>query len=182
VRWLDVPIHTTEERMGTERSDMAYGLWRDASDKFDYFITGATGALIAYVGQSIEPVRLGWNQQTVEWLALALLGVSMVFGLKRLESSISIYSVQHRRLYSEEVRAALAEASKSGSVINQKTGEVVSRQQAIEMHEAIVRAGREKGEELIDAALSRYHWRNGILMLGAITLVIARILTAYLGR
>ena len=44
--------------MGTERSDLAYGHWREANEKFDYLVTGVSGALAAYIGQNLHPVHV----------------------------------------------------------------------------------------------------------------------------
>jgi hypothetical protein len=111
--------------MPTPRSDVAYGYWREASDKFDYFVTGVTGALTAYVEQTLHPFRLGANPQTIELVALVLLVSSVVVGLKRIEATIQLYGLQQNRLYREEARGALVKASQHPMAINTSTGELL---------------------------------------------------------
>jgi hypothetical protein len=127
-------------------------------------------------------VRLGVNQQSIEWLALAFLGISILFGFGRLESAVTLYKLQHASLYSEEGRAALTEASKNELAINALTGQMVNSRQAME--EALrcgvmAHASRELSGKTIKKALWRYRLRNGFLLLGILALAIARILPAY---
>lgn len=167
----------------SSRSDTAYGYWRDASEKFDYFVTGLTGALVAYVGQNLKPVRVGLNPQTVELAALAVLVASVVVGLKRIEVSIQLYKVQHGRLYHEEARGAFLDASqRPGQSLNVLTGDVVTSVEAVTRargHHVQATAAGDQSDELVKIATSRYHWRNGLLLVGFAALVAARILPAY---
>lgn len=55
---------------------------------FDQFILGATLAVCAYLAQTNVYDRLGWNVATLQLIPLALLGVSVVLGFKRIERSI----------------------------------------------------------------------------------------------
>jgi hypothetical protein len=44
--------------------------WREASQKFDYFVAGLIGALVAFIGQSFKAVQLGLNAGTLELASL----------------------------------------------------------------------------------------------------------------
>jgi hypothetical protein len=170
--------------MPTERSDATHGFYRDASQKFDYFVTGLTGTLTAYVGQTIHPFRLGANPATVELVALGLLVASVACGLKRIEATVTIYKLTSQRLYSEEAAGSLMDAAQHGqTMLNKSTGTVIGPEQAIrdaQAHQARAGALFKEIEDAIAVASSRYSWRNWLLFLGFTTLVLARILPAYI--
>jgi hypothetical protein len=169
--------------MPTPRSDSSHSYWRESAEKFDYFVTGVTGALTAYVGENIHPIRLGLNAPTVEVIALALLTGSVIYGFKRIEAMVHFQRLQTQQLYAQEARGSNLVATQSPAVINVSTGEVYTPKQLAERAEAFRVAG-EKLEPIIEAAavmgLRYYRWRNRLLVIGFITLVIARLLPAYL--
>lgn len=169
--------------MATERSDKAYDAWREASEKFDYFITGVTGALVAFIAENLEPARLGLNEVTIEIASVLLLLGSVVIGFKRIETNVTIYRLTSQRLYSTEARGALLSAFQGTPLINQATGDVYSATgvaHEAQIHQAQVRVIEEKSDELAKLSASLYRWRNKLLISGFLLLVISRILPAYL--
>jgi hypothetical protein len=172
--------------MGTERSDVAYGYWREANEKFDYLVTGVSGALTAYIGQNIHAARLGANPQTVEVLALSLLVASLVCAFRRIEATVHLYRLQTQQLYAQEARGSSLSATQPGGLtINQATGNIYTPQQLVQRAAEFEAAGK-KLEPLINDLVSRvtrlYHWRNRFLFSGFATLIVARLLPAYLSR
>lgn len=168
--------------MPTDRSDKAYEHWREASEKFDYFMTGLTGALVAYLGQALRPTRLGLNVPSLEVLAVATLVTSAVLGFKRIETNVTLLRGQAKRLYGEESRGALLEAAAKGAGLNVSTGDVFTPRQLIERAE-IHRKGVESLRVSLDEVAARsgtyYQWRNRTLLCGFALLAAARILPAY---
>ncbi|MEO7522339.1 MAG: hypothetical protein ABIW79_11035 [Gemmatimonas sp.] len=75
--------------MSDDRAKMLYQAWQQASEKFDYFVVGAAGALVACVGQHIRPTRLALNAGSLELVALATLVAAVVIGLKRIETEVT---------------------------------------------------------------------------------------------
>lgn len=55
---------------------------------FDQFVLGATLAACAYLAQTATYDQLGWNPSTLQLFPLLLLGLTALFGFKRIESSI----------------------------------------------------------------------------------------------
>lgn len=169
--------------MTSPRSDTAYNYWREASDKFDYYVTGLTGALAAYIGQALRPVPLGVNPQTVELVALVLLVTSVVFGFKRIETSVHIFQVQAKHLYAQEVAGSSMAATQQPISINTQTGELFSAAQLLQRSKSHSEAAAQL-EPVIDHAIKRatwlYRWRNDTLFLGFGVLVAARLLPAYI--
>jgi hypothetical protein len=169
--------------MSSNRSDTVYGYYRESSDKFDYFITGISGALVAFVGQNISPVRIGWNSGTVELLGLTVLLGSLLLGFRRIETNVTVFQLMHQRLHREEGRGNLLAAYQGGTMLNSSTGDVLSPIE-IEALALNLKAEKEviaeKLEELSSQSGRFYRWRNRLLLAGFILLITARILPAYL--
>jgi hypothetical protein len=169
--------------MPTDRSDAAYEYWRESSEKFDYFVTGLTGALAAYIGQTLLPVRLGINPQTLELISLGCLVASVLFGFIRIEKNVTILRVQSQRLYAEEARGSLTEAAQNGPALNAATGEIVStaelRRRATE-RSATIELAESTLTKLSESSARFYSLRDSLLFVGFLLLVIAKILPAYL--
>lgn len=170
--------------MSTERSDKVYQCWSEATQKFDYFVTGLTGALTAYVGQNIVVTRIGFNPNTVELLALFCFIASVIAGFRRIESIILTLHMGHSRLYAEENKGAIINASQGGTnIINKATGDVISLSDV----PSLVKVFTENAEKASDyskqtaeAALKFYKLRNRLLFGGFALLVISWILKAYI--
>jgi len=167
--------------MPTERSDKVYETWRQAVEKFDYFILGITGALCAYISQVYKPAQIGLNPGTLELLALLLLVASAVAGFRRVESTIHVTSLNHRYLRAQEERGVLVSKS-GGHLINESTGDILSPDMVAHQiqvaTEAIPRL-RTQLESARNAAERSYGIRNGLLFVGFSALVAAKVWSAY---
>jgi hypothetical protein len=73
----------------TNSRTQAYEQYRDASQRFEYFILGVSIALIAYAGQALIPQKIGANAYTVEIVGILLIIAAVLISLKRLEKLIS---------------------------------------------------------------------------------------------
>jgi hypothetical protein len=166
-----------------DRSDKAYEYWRDASLRFDYFMTGGTGALAAYVGQTIKPHRIGFNAESLELLALLLLIGSVAAGLKYIHEGVEILKKMHKRLFHGESSGTLRSAATGNDLlINKATGDIVHPQQLLleaNLH-------KERGEEIETeiegmqrVSVKYYKRRNRLLLVGFLLLIVAKILPAY---
>lgn len=170
--------------MSTDRSDTVYGYWREASEKFDYFVTGLALALVGYLGADMNSVRIGVTPEGMQAIAAVLLLLSAGAGLKRLEVSVAIYKIMHMRLYSEESAGAIgAAAAGGGTLYNASTGAYVSPEHAAyqyHYHRAGVQVTKEQLDGLVASATRWYSVRNGFLMAGLVVLVSSRVLPAYI--
>ena len=120
--------------MSDDRSKMLYQAWQQASEKFDYFVVGAAGALVAYVGQHVQPTRLALNAGTLELAALALLLGAVVAGLKRIETSVTLLRMNSQLLHTHTdimcdadilaLAEVLAERDEGFIQITQGTGDI----------------------------------------------------------
>jgi len=72
-------------------TDKVYDFWRDSAQRFDYFITGLIGAVVAFIAQAYAPDKIGLNPSTLETLSLVILFASFWFGFKRIESNVEAF-------------------------------------------------------------------------------------------
>lgn len=163
-----------------ERSDNMYEAWREASEKFDYFMAGACMATAAYFAQHIRPTP-AWPPSpslSVEYFGLLALVASAGFSLMRLEYWIVSLRLQHQRLHSSEKRGALMEVARTGPAVNVATGDVIDPSSAVHMarnHEQLVA----EADSLIKRSQAKtqrfYNLRNWLFILGLLAEAVSRI-------
>src|SRR5438094_10226202 len=91
-----------------ERSLIAFEHFREASQKFEYFILGISVALCAYIGQTLQPEKFPLSPYLLQVLALLFIASSAVLALNRLELDVHIRKLNHTSLHHREVLSALA--------------------------------------------------------------------------
>lgn len=168
--------------MTEKRSLISYENYRQAMDKFDYFVVGASGALCAFIAQGLKPERLGWNSYTYELAALALLFIAVVLGFKRLEAQVTMHALNTEQLHASEARGSSAKALGQGGLNISESGELLSPQELlarVEKYGALLEAIEPAMERQIKRGLRYYKWRNRFLALGFIVLVSARVAGPY---
>lgn len=87
---------------GAGSSVMVWKEWRTEVSKFDYFVTGGTGALCAYIAQKGQFGILGMTPQTLELAALMVLVLSVAAGFKKMEAVQLLLQWNSRILDSNE--------------------------------------------------------------------------------
>ena len=108
-----------------EYSAKAYENYREASQRFEYFVLGLCVALVAYAGQRLQPERFGFTSYTVEIVAILLLIACVALGLKRGEKIIAFHGANLHVLEFKERRSALAKfILEGGSRVNPETSEL----------------------------------------------------------
>jgi hypothetical protein len=169
--------------MSTDRSDSVYRYWLEASQKFDYFVTGVCFALISYLAGTLKPGTIGLNSNTLLLVSILCLLGAAIAGLRRIEAHVTSLSLMHQRLYSEEKAGTLVSAASEGrSLINTKTGDVFGSDAA--MLEAL---GVKKSIPNIEQNLNkwarlsmrRYKWRNRLLLVGLGGVILSRVVAGY---
>jgi hypothetical protein len=168
--------------MSTERSDNVFFHQRAASEKFDYFVTGITGALCAYISQTYTPSKLSVSPGTLELLALLFLVGSVIAGFKRIETSIMVYRYNAHTLRLQEERGQLASNSAGGHMLNTSTGDVLSREEVFAKLRALTEALPESHKKTEDTAITAGTWykvRNNLLVIGFLALLASKVWSAY---
>jgi hypothetical protein len=163
-----------------KRSIIAFEHYREGEQRFEYFITGVSTALCAYVGQTLQPQRFGFNPYTLEMLALTLVVASIILGFKRIETGIFVHQLNHNLLHMNEVRGTLV--SHPQGFINELSGEVLTADEiqkeiaAINKKLPIVQQKIKTAQHKI---LKYYRWRNWLLLCGFVGLFASKILIPY---
>lgn len=169
--------------MTTERSDKVYENWRQAAERFDYFVLGVTGALCAYLAQSYKPAKLGYNPGSLELLALMVLVFAAVAGFRRVEQTIVLSRLNHIFLRRNEERGVLTARSAAGQpIVNESTGEIVAPHQIPARIDALSKdlpAMQSKIDQVANSAHRWYGVRNWLILAGFALLVGAKVWSAY---
>lgn len=170
--------------MTSESVNAAFKLWRDAAEKFDYFVLGATGAICAYVLQTFQPSRLGLNVQTLQLIGLLVLFSSAYASYRRLEALTVSMRESLLQLKVEELLDDLRAAQQGrGIFFDYGAGRHLSG------HEVTNKIQEKLAERLTycdsvthaqESAARCYRWRNRLLFSSFAILVVAKTLSGYL--
>ena len=167
--------------MSETRSIIAFEHYREGEQRFEYFITGISAALCAYVGQTLQTQKFDFNPYTLEVLSVALIVASIIFGFKRIEIGIWLHQLNHAVLHMGEVRGTLV--SNPQGFINELSGEVLTPE-GINKRIAQINQDLPTAQKKIKIAqakiLKYYRWRNWLLLLGFLGLFISKILIPYM--
>ena len=162
----------------------AFEHYRDASQRFEYFILGVSIALIAYAGQALIPQKIGPNAYTVETSGILLVIAAVLISLKRLEKLICGLQITVRLVDSQDHRALLARAFiEGGDRSDFGRGELWKpddMKKQIEEYDKIIPHYEKTIEEINVVVFRLYRLRNCLLVCGFLILFAGRILEAYL--
>ncbi len=166
----------------SDKQSMLFEAYRDASQRFDYFIIALAAALFVYVGQSWNPTPLTLSSGTFELAAVLLFAASIAAGLLHRQYVVTLLKVNLGILEAEEQHAQLLSGSLGKGPVHVSTGEVLSPVQASELKETVAQhlpELRKTLRKLSSHASLAYILRNWALVLGFIVLVISKVLAAY---
>jgi hypothetical protein len=142
---------------------------QEAQRKFDYFVTGLTGAVLSYLSQSYQPHRVGWNTESLTPIALIFLVGSFVLGFRRIEVSNHVAVLNHSFLFAGEQANKAVEVLSGGIWIDKATGRAVPIAEAqlrLSSWTAIKDEAHEKMTKAADRSGQYYNWRNWLLYAG----------------
>ncbi len=165
----------------SERSLLAYQSYHDTSVRFDYFVSGLTGALCAYVAQHLKPERITFSPYLLELVALGFLIASVIFAFRRLESTVQLLKRMHGRLEFEEQLAAIVKGY-TGNTMHTSQGELLTperMQRRAELLRDAIAGAEQLQEQSITKSLRTYQYRNATLFVGFVLLVVAKVLHPY---
>lgn len=103
-----------------ERIELLTTLHKEAANKLDYFILGATLAICAYLAQTNPYGRIGINAETFLLGSLLIFATSAICGFKRIESTVTslglnIFALQHEDPATREYFISLLKERKTPS-------------------------------------------------------------------
>jgi hypothetical protein len=161
----------------------AWEVYREASQRFEYFILGVSVALVAYAGKTLEPEKLGLTPYTLEVAAVFLLIASVVLGFKRVEQIIHVHSANVRLISFQERRGSMAKAFFEGrDQIIPHTGELwkpADMKKEIEELDRVIPILDQQINETNSKLSTLYGWRNWLLVCGFLFFFFAKVLTPY---
>ncbi len=168
--------------MPESRIVSVYQIYTDAAQRFDYFLTGGSGTVLAFAIQSYTPGTVP-EIAFLAPVAWTLLLVSLGVGLWHISLSVVVLRTTARKQhYLEAVRGLRAvDADLEGSAVrDMDTGQVLDpaqAQQRIAENKHIL----EQAEAIIDATQARQRWaakiRNVGLLSGMVVLAAWKFLT-----
>lgn len=164
--------------MTTERSLMAFEHYREAEQKFNYFITGLTVTLFAFLAKDFSPQALG-RPEYAEILALILLLMSIYFGFKRIDITILVFQLNHKYLDAQEKLDKLrSNFDGSPLAIN---GKPTSPSEVLSIGEDLTllsNGATDAIKRCQKRSKTYYDYRSLFLIWGFIAVVVARVLRA----
>lgn len=166
----------------SDRSIAAYEHYREASQRFEYFILGVSGALCAFVAQHLAPQRIGLTPYTLELFSLVLLASSVFVGFKRIERIIVCHSLNHKLLNLNEERGQLVTNFNGLPLVNTRSGQLFSADETtrrISELEQAIPVRQEQFDRAAKRANTYYKIRNWLLAVGFLGLLVSKILTPY---
>ena len=163
-----------------------YERWHIATEKFDYFVTGGTGALCAFIAQTAQFGRLGVNPSSLELVALLTLIGSVVAGFMVIERMNDGTFYNHLQLFHESraryLRFELDMNPAQNHFPDGVTGKPLSRrelEQAAKVNAANAQKLREAEGPAWAEIMRWQEWRNRLLAAGFFVLVAARVWAPY---
>jgi hypothetical protein len=165
-----------------KRSLIAYENYRDATQRFEYFLTGLIGALCAYIANSYSPVKINFNRGTLELLSLLVLCLSFYFSIQRQLGIIMISRLSTRKLHLLEKKGGLMEKSGEPIILNIETGDILDSSEVLkEIQNADINIPKLK--KIMDdknKEINRYYkLRFFFLYIGFILLIASKVWSAY---
>jgi hypothetical protein len=163
-----------------ERSIIAFEHYRQAEQKFEYFITGLTCTFFAFLAKDFSPQALG-RPESAELLSLVLLLASIYFGFKRIDFSIRVMHMNHEFLDAQEKRGNIVSNFTGQPMVNALSGDYTdpAKVPAIAQDQAMrAEAAMSVLKKYQDKSKRCYDYRSLFLILGFVAVVVARVVRA----
>ena len=170
--------------MSHENAKMFYDKSHEAHQKYEYFVTGAIGAMVAYTIQNYTPKKLGWSPSTLEPIAIICFAVAFYLCLRRLEY------FYHILVLNSQQNQALSDADEMGKALRlhaedpqgNKLRSGLSMESIAEDRDFHIRRSQSATPLLasIDKRVRAYYtWRGRLMIAGVVLFLAARILAPY---
>ena len=167
-----------------DQTILSYQLSQEARVKFDYFVAGITGAMIAYLIGEFEASKLGVNEETFDLVGILSLMLSFYFGFRRIEYSIVLQHLQTKiSEYTDRVYAYSKQVESGELQYDSAIGSVIPPERAGDMLKQSRLVQREASKEFENKEgkfLKLYKLRNHFLMAGFLVLLVSKISGPYL--
>jgi hypothetical protein len=166
--------------MADERSTELIARHAEATEKFDYFVTGITLALLGWLGGRTGPLHLRDPADICYLLALVVLLGSAFAGLKTLETKNTALRLNALALLGEETASWHQQAAHSrGMLVDAESGKQLDRMEVLNSAQEqlkLAKQARQLLEEVSNKSVRWYSARSWFLMVGLAFLILGRIL------
>lgn len=173
--------------MSHENAKILYQAAQEAQQKFEYFLTGAIGAMFAYTAQNYKPRTLDWSPSVLELASIGCFAVAFFLGLRRLDCLYHILGISSQKDQALGDAKVLNEAIRliETNPMNCQPRSGSSIQDLAEERDADLRRAK-SAKPILDTLngkiVSFYRWRN-FLMIGGFTLIVAsKVWSPYFGN
>jgi hypothetical protein len=153
------------------QSTEAYKIWLAASEKYDYHVVGAAGALCAWAVQALTFKVLDWPA-AVQLAGIAALAFSVALGLLRIERTVHVHSLSLQGAKSaERLSKAIAQERENYAMNNAFDQPLLDALK--ENHISLI----QKAKEASRGAVKVYRVRNYSVFAGLILYSAGRVWT-----
>tara|TARA_B110000093_G_C12688515_1_gene293092 strand:+ start:52 stop:561 length:510 start_codon:yes stop_codon:yes gene_type:complete len=167
----------------SDHNILAFSDYREAERKFDYFVTGVSGALFAYLGPLYKPQRIELSPLSLEPLSLIFFAMAFYFGMKRIQSVVDVGAENHSLLDHQERSKKATDALKSDAFeFTTDAGQLVPREQLVlERNESnrLTAETRNNIHKLAEKSYRYYCRRNIFLYSGFASVLLHKLLIPY---
>lgn len=165
--------------MGEERANRAYELWRDAAEKFDYFMAGVSVAIVGYIAPTLQFSKLGLNPSSLELFSMLVLIGSVGAAFKRIESTVHLQRVAVARLEKLESVQRLSTAIRNGiPAADSETSAIMDGAEVSALlgnRQATLKDAHEQEKKVRKWAVRWSSLRHYLFVVGFLFLVAARV-------
>ena len=170
--------------MSHENAKILYQATQSAEQKFEYFLTGAIGAIFAYSVQNYTPTRIDLSPSILEPIAIVCLAGAFFCGLKRIECLFHHLGISYQK--NQELGDAQVTEDALRLIVLEPHKHQPRRGSSIELiveEAASHRSRAQSAEPLLDSLNTKvrlfYKWRNYLMFAGFFLVFLARVLSPY---
>ena len=169
--------------MSHENAKILYQASHEAQQKFEYFLTGAIGAMFAYTAQTYTPKKLDFSPSTLEPIAIICFAVAFFLGLRRLDCLYHILGISYEKT-DADVDAAVIQKTlrmiEDDHLPSYQLGTSVEEMEKdLEWNRTRSRSAKPILDDLNTKIRTFYSWRSRLLIAGFALIVLARVLSPY---
>ncbi|WP_411825418.1 hypothetical protein [Luteolibacter sp. AS25] len=168
-----------------DTANTLYQATQAAEQKFEYFITGAIGAMFAYSVQSFIPRCIDSIFAALEPVAIICFAVAFLCGLRRMECLFNFLGISY------EKNLALGDAKVTEEALRRMAADPIQYRlreglsvEAVAKDAQADRSRAKSADPLLDSLGKKvrtlHHWRNRLMIAGFFLIFSARIVTPYL--
>lgn len=155
--------------------------WKQAQQKYDYFVIGLSAALFAYIGGKYSPEALSISQNSFELLALLSFFLSIASGIFRIENDLSIQATKIKQLNAQKKLKIVNQlVSTPGQIMNIDEGKEMSQEELLHKQDILRKfiSSSDNDLEFFDNRCTRqFLVRNFSLLFGFLFLIISKFIS-----